>query len=266
MKKVIVPLLAAVAVLVLAVCFAGCIGEDSFAGEHLLVYSGAGLKAPMAEIAQVFEEKYGVVVELTYGGSGVLISQMETTKLGDVFVPGGEPDYAIASNKGLVNEDYQLIAYHIPVLATLKDNPLNIQTVADLAKPGVRLALGDEASTSIGKAGVQIFAKAGITDTVSSNVAVTGSTINEVVTALATGNADAAILTMDAANKNKDKFEIIEIPVKENFILITPIGVTSFTENAELAQLFADFAASEEGKSIFEKHGFPSYPNEKYTP
>ena len=265
MKKYLLPILTALAVLVFAVFSAGCITGENYEGEQLLVYSGAGLKAPMAEIASVFSEEYGVDVQLTYGGSGVLISQMETTKLGDIFIPGGEPDYENAVKKGLVDEDYQLIAYHIPVIATAKGNPLGLQTVADLAKPGVRLALGDEAATAIGKAGVKIFAKAGVTDAIAANTVLTGATINEVVTGLATGNADAAVLTMDAANKNKDKFDIIEIPVKENFILVTPIGVTTFTENPELAQLFADFAASEKGKAIFEKHGFPAYPNEKYT-
>ncbi|HJK07120.1 MAG TPA: substrate-binding domain-containing protein, partial [Methanocorpusculum sp.] len=37
-----------------------------------------------------------------------------------------------------------------------------------------------------------------------------------------------------------------------------------FTTQPELAQKFADFVASDEGKAIFEKYGFPAYPNEKY--
>ena len=92
MKKFLLPILTALAVLVFAVFSAGCITGENYEGEQLLVYSGAGLKAPMAEIASVFSEEYGVDVQLTYGGSGVLFSQMETTKLGDIFIPGGVPD------------------------------------------------------------------------------------------------------------------------------------------------------------------------------
>ena len=66
-------------------------------------------------------------------------------------------------------------------------------------------------------------------------------------------------------NAKGDKFDLIEIPVTDNSILIAPIGVTSFTKQPELAQKFADFVASDEGKAIFAKYGFPAYPNAQYT-
>ena len=198
----------------------------------------------------------------SHAASGVLISQMETSHLGDAFIPGGQPDYQIAVNKGLVSNDSQLVAYHVPIIAVQKGNPLGIQTVADLAKPGVRLALGDVNATAIGKAGVEIFKTYGVSEEIEDNVILRGATINEVVTAMATGNADAALLTLD--NAKGDQFDLIEIPVTNNSILIAPIGITTFTTQPELAQKFADFVASDEGKAIFEKYGFPAYPNEKY--
>ncbi|MDO9523103.1 MAG: molybdate ABC transporter substrate-binding protein [Methanocorpusculum sp.] len=264
MKRSILSVLAVFAILLAIICSAGCIAEDQkYDGKSLLVYSGAGLKGPMAEIGQVFGDKYNVTVDLTYGGSGVLISQMATTKLGDIFIPGGEPDYQNAVAKGLVSAEYQPVAYHVPVIAVAKGNPYGITTVEDLAKPGLRVALGDVNATAIGKASVVIFTKAGVLDAVEKNVVLRGATINEVVTALSTGNADAAVLTLDSANQ--DLFTTIEIPVTENSILVTPIGVTTFTTQPELAQAFADFVASDEGKAIFEKYGFPGYPDAKYT-
>mgnify|MGYP005795666957 FL=1 len=216
----------------------------------------------MDEIGTGYGEENGVTVELTYEGSGVLISQMETSHLGYAVIPGGQPDYPIAVNKGLVSNDSQLVAYHVPIIAVQKGNPLGIQTVADLAKPGVRLALGDVNATAIGKAGVEIFKTYGVSEEIEDNVILRGATINEVVTAMATGNADAALLTLD--NAKGDQFDLIEIPVTNNSILIAPIGITTFTTQPELAQKFADFVASDEGKAIFEKYGFPAYPNEKY--
>ena len=251
-------------ILLVIVCSAGCVTEKTnYDGQSLLVYSGAGLKDPMAEIGIAFGEKYNTTVDLTYGGSGVLISQMTTTQLGDIFIPGGEPDYQNALAKGLVSAEYQPVAYHVPVIAVAKGNPYGITVVEDLAKPGLRVALGDVNSTAIGKASVIIFNKAGVSDAVEKNVVLCGATINEVVTALSTGNADAAVLTLDCADQ--DLFTTIEIPVTDNSILITPIGVTTFTTQPELAQLFADFVASDEGKAIFEKYGFPGYPDEKYA-
>lgn len=252
------------AALAAVVCTAGCIGTPT-PGENatLLIYSGAGLKGPMSEIGNLFGEKNGVTVDLTYGGSGVLISQMETSHLGDVFIPGGQPDYRNAMKKGLVANNSQLVAYHVPIIAVQKGNPLNIKTVADLAQPGVRLAMGDVNATAIGKAGVVIFKNYGVADLIEQNIVLRGATINEVVTAMSTGNADAALLTMD--NAKGDKFDLIEIPVTDNSILIAPIGVTTFTKQPELAQKFADFVASPTGQAIFEKYGFPAYPSAKYT-
>ncbi len=234
-----------------------------FAEDSLFVYSGAGLKGPMTEIGAIFGSENNVTVDLTYGGSGVLISQMETTKTGDIFIPGGQPDYQNAVKKGLVSNDSQLVAYHVPVIAVAKDNPFDIKSVEDLTQPGIKVALGDINGTAIGKAGQKIFEKAGIADEVEANVVMRGATINEVVTALSTGNADAALLTLD--NAKNDQFTLIEIPVEDNSILIAPVGITTFTENPELAKKFADFTASDEGKAIFEKYNFPAYPDPKYT-
>ncbi len=269
MKKTTLTAMSAMLLLIALTIFAGCTGNttsadnSNSADEKLLVYAGAGLKAPMSEIGKLFTEKYGNEVEFTFAGSGVLISQMKTTHLGDAFIPGGQPDYKVASDQGLVAENPQLVAYHVPVIAVIKGNPHNITGVADLAKSGVRVALGETNATAIGKAGVKIFTKAGILEDIEKNVVMRGATINEVVTALASGNADAALLTKD--NANNSKFEIIEIPVSDNSILITPIGITTFTKNPKLAHKFADLTASDEGKAIFEKYGFPAYPDERYT-
>ncbi|MBQ3719154.1 MAG: molybdate ABC transporter substrate-binding protein [Methanomicrobium sp.] len=274
MEKRILSVMSVLLLLLALTIFAGCTGTtgtagntpaptDNPAGEKIFVYSGAGLKGPMSEIGKVFTEKYGNEVEFTFAGSGVLISQMKTTNLGDVFIPGGQPDYKVAADQGLVVADPQLVAYHVPVIAVPKGNPKEIKDVTDLAKSGMRVALGDANATAIGKAGVKIFTKAGILDDVEKNVVMRGATINEVVTALASGNADVALLTKD--NAKADKFDIIEIPVADNSILITPIGITTFTKNPTLAQKFADFTASDEGKAIFKKYGFPPYPDPKYT-
>jgi molybdate transport system substrate-binding protein len=228
----------------------------------ILVYSGAGLKASMQVIGQVFTQKYGIDVQYTYGGSGMLISQMNLTKKGDVFIPGSTVEYGIAKNQGLVGAS-QLVGYHVPVIAVQKGNPKNIQTIQDFAKPGLKVALGDAAATAIGKAGTKMFNKYNITEAVEKNVITRTPTINELTVIMNTGQADAALLTLDQIDP--EKVDAISIPTSDNVVLIVPIGVTTFTKNPENAQKFADFVASDEGKAIFAKHGFPSYPNETYA-
>ena len=62
--------------------------QFGFAKDMLLVYSGAGMRKPMDKIGIAFEKKYGVAVTYNYAGSNTLLSQIELTKKGDVYMPG----------------------------------------------------------------------------------------------------------------------------------------------------------------------------------
>jgi len=228
----------------------------------LLVYAGAGLKAPMQEIGQEFTKKFGIDIQYTYGGSGMLISQMNLTHKGDIFIPGSTVEFSTAISQGLV-ENSHLVGYHVPVIAVQKGNPKKIATIKDFAQPGLKVALGDVNATAIGKAGAMMFRKFNITEAVEKNVITRTPTINELTVIMNTGQADAALLTLDQINT--EKMDTISIPAKDNVVLIIPIGVTTFTKNPENAQKFADFVASDKGKTIFIKHGFPSYPDPAYA-
>jgi molybdate transport system substrate-binding protein len=228
----------------------------------ILVYAGAGLKAPMEEIAKEFTREYGIGVQYTYAGSGVLITQMNLTKKGDVFITGSTVEYSSAMDKGLVGP-YQLVAYHVPVIAVQKGNPKNITSVQDFSRPGLKIALGDINATAIGKAGAKMFKKLNITDAVEKNVVTRTPTINELTVLVNTGQIDATLLTLDQVNN--ETMEAIPIPNDVNEVLIIPIGVTTFSENQDNARKFADFVASDEGKAIFAKHGFPKYPDPAYA-
>ncbi len=230
--------------------------------ESILVYSGAGLKAPMEEIGTLFTQKYGIRVQYTYGGSGMLITQMNLTRKGDVFIAGSTVEYNIAKNQSLVGP-YQLVAYHVPVIAVQKGNPKNITRLEDFAQPGLKVALGDVNATAIGKAGAKMFKKLNITDAVEKNVITRTPTINELVVLMNTGQADASLLTLD--NLNLNTMDSITIPTHINEVLIVPVGVTTFTEKQESAQKFVDFVSSDEGKAVFAKHGFPIYPDPVYA-
>jgi molybdate transport system substrate-binding protein len=260
--------LIAIVILVAFLCTAGCttqpsatVTTDDNTNITLLVYSGAGLKKAMTEIGEVFTENYGIGVDYTFAGSGTLITQMDLSRKGDVFIPGGTPDYRIAQEKDLVEEP-GYVAYHVPVIAVQKGNPHNITSVNDFARPGLKIALGGVNTTAIGRAGDKLFQKLGILDAVEANVVLRAPTINEVVVAMNMGTADAALLTLDQINPGT--MDTIDIPQENGLTLIVPIGATTFTEHPDAAQKFVEFVTSDEGKAIFAKHGFPTYPDPAY--
>ncbi len=225
-----------------------------YEGQTLLVYSGAGLSKAMDEMGQAFEQKYGAKINYNYAGCAQLLGQMEINKTGDVFVGGSLNDMKIAKEKGFADKYYEVV-YHIPAIAVPKGNPAQISELADLAKPGVKLVLGDAKSNAIGKKGEKIFTQNGLTEGIGKNVVARDATVNEIVTHIAMKQGDAGLVWEDNGAANKD-IEIITIPKEQNIIDTVPVCVLSFTEKQELAQVFVDFINSQEGREIFANHGF----------
>lgn len=229
--------------------------------DALLIYAGAGLKKPIQDIGSSFTNDTGIPVVCNFQGSGALLTQMDITHKGDLFIPGGTADYKKAQEKGLVLEP-QYLAYHVPMIGVQKGNPLSIATIEDFTKPGLKLGLGDIKATAIGSAGDTLFQKLGIAGDVEKNVVFRAATINELVTALNAGTIDASLLTKDQINEKT--MDAIALKDVNAYVLIVPVGVTTFSKKAENAQKFADYAASDTGKAIFKKYGFPTYPDDEY--
>jgi molybdate transport system substrate-binding protein len=268
-----------VAILFCSAIALGCIEEaqdatttDETSGEltrpeteethSLLVYCGAGIRKPMDELGSLFFEEYGISVNYNYAGSNTLLSQMELTQKGDVYMPGATYYFDIAKEKGITDYE-QRVAYHVPVIAVPEGNPAGITSLADLTKPGVTVILGDSKAAAIGKLANAILEKNGLYDAVANNTIARGATVNELVVYTSMKQADASIIWADLVVNSK-KMEIVEIPREQNIIKIIPIGTLVSSEQKDAATKFVDFVASPEGKAIFEKHGFTAYPDEKY--
>ncbi len=239
----------------------GCTSTYSATDQTLLVYCGAGMKEPMDEIAQVFQEREGILIEYTYGGSAQLLSQIELYQAGDAYMPGALSYIQSAMDKGFVDKNEKAI-YHVITIIVPKGNPANITSLEDLTKPGVRVAIGEPTGPAIGQGTKKMLEKDGIWDEVSANVVVKSATVNELLVYVAMNQADAALVYEDLYNP--EAMEKIDIPKEQGKVDIVPIGTLTFSENKEIAEKFMNFVASDEGKAIFVKYGFETYPSAKY--
>jgi molybdate transport system substrate-binding protein len=158
-----------VGILVGILFVAGCISSGShttsnsvrergFEGQTVVVCSGAGLMKPMNELAGMFENETGAKVEVHYGGSAEIFGIFQTTCGCDVFVPGAWYYTQQAMERGyILNDTVQNVTYHILVIAVPKGNPKGIHSLEDLAKPGVRIVLGDPKGPAIGRVSQKIL-------------------------------------------------------------------------------------------------------------
>ncbi|KAF5418597.1 MAG: hypothetical protein C5S49_01495 [Candidatus Methanogaster sp.] len=252
----------AVTILFCSVIAHGCINEPAQptkeTPESLLVYCGAGMKNPMDELGRQFEQECSVKVICNYAGSGHLLNQIELAQKGDVYQPGAMYYSTIARDKGFI--DYEKpVAYHVPVIVVPKGNPANITSPDDLAKSGVKVALGDPGACAIGRLADKILEKNGIKDVVLDNTVVYGTTANALIFYVSGGDVDAAITWEETALIAPDETAVIEIPVEENIIQTIPVGTLVFSEDPENAKEFVDFVTSDYGRSVYKKYGFTPY-------
>src|SRR5687767_2860483 len=100
----------------------------------LLVYCAAGLRKPVEAAALDYEREYGVKIQLQFGGSNTLLTNIEASKTGDLFVPADDSYLAMGRKKSLIAESARLASMK-PVLAVKKGNPKGIRSLDDLLKP-----------------------------------------------------------------------------------------------------------------------------------
>ncbi|MGC9073871.1 MAG: molybdate ABC transporter substrate-binding protein [Caldisericum sp.] len=252
MGKTLRKILLAMLTLIVFVGFTSCKKESKL---PILMYAGAGLKGPVDEIVDIYNKKTGITVNVIYGGSGTLLAQIENTKKGDIFMPGGLDHYKKAEEKGFIEKGVEFV-YHEPVIVVKKGNPKNIRGLLDLKSPGLKLALGDETSLSIGPITKKMFEKAGIYNEVLKNVVVREGTVNKLVLDVDTTDIDASIVWKTAESQFGKNVEAI--PIEKQYLIVekVPISILKFSENKDGAEKFMNFVLSDEGINIFKKYGY----------
>ncbi len=224
------------------------------------VCSGAGLIKPMNELINLFKKKYDMKVEVHYGGSAEIFSILQTTCGCDVFIPGAYKYLEDVEKRGYILKDtVKKLVLHIPVIAVPKGNPGKIKSLEDLAKKGIKVALGDPKACAIGKVAVKILKKAHLWNKVKKNVITFTPTVNQLLIYIATSQVDAAIIWEDLTTWAQAKGKIETIQIKPNIIKTIPTAVTTCAKNRKAlkaALLFNNFISSNSALKVWEKWGF----------
>lgn len=225
----------------------------------LRVFSGAGLIKPVEELRLDFEKQHDVSIEVHYGSSGEIFGMLSMGQTCDVFIPGAAKYTMDAIKNGWIDKSSMIkLVKHVPVILVPSGNPGQVHSLEDLAKPGVKVSLGDPKSPAIGRVAKKILQKQGLWDPVQENIAVLAPTCNQLLIYAALGQADATINWMDVSTwaQGKGKVEIIRIPAEQNTIKDIPTALHVSAADKPLARQLNEYIGSEEALRIWEKHGF----------
>ncbi|NWG30781.1 MAG: molybdate ABC transporter substrate-binding protein [Rhodocyclaceae bacterium] len=235
------------------------------AAESLLIFAGAATVPPTTEAAKAFEQKTGVKVDVVFGGSGYVLSQMKLARQGDLYFPGSSDYMEVAKREGLVlPETEKIIVYVVPAINVQKGNPHNIKGLKDLLKPGLRVAIANPEGVCVGAYAVEIFEKEltkAEREQLKANIKNYTGSCEQTATAIQLKLADAVIGWRVFQYWDPERIETIPLP-KEMIPRIgyIPIAIAKFSKQPKLAQQFIDFVTGKEGQAIYAKYHYFAEP------
>ncbi len=232
----------------------------------LTVFAAASLTEAFGEIGKQFQVTSGTEVRFNFAGSQQLARQLAQGAPADVFASASIKEMADVIKAGvIVPGSEQVFAQNRLVVIFPSDNPGNIASLQDLARPGVKLDLAAE-QVPAGQYSQQVLAKMAAdaefgTDfkaNVNRNIVSFEENVKVVVTKVSLGEADAGIVyRSDITAAVKHQLGTLDIPEQYNQLAAYPIAPTKQPPaGAELAQRFVDYVVSAEGQAILERYNF----------
>jgi molybdate transport system substrate-binding protein len=240
------------------------------AERHITAFCGSASKPPLEEAATLFEQRSGIKVDLNFGGSGTMLSQMKIARRGDVYIPGS-PDYMlIAEKQNMIDpKTVRIIAYLVPAINVQSGNPKNIRTLSELARPGLKLGIGNPEAVCVGLYAIELLERNRLLDRVQKNIVTHAPSCDATEALVALKKVDAVIGWEVFSRWNPRKIETVfprpdEIPR----LAYIPAAVTAYARDRAYAQQFVEFLASAEGLEIFRRRGYAVTEPEvrKYAP
>jgi molybdate transport system substrate-binding protein len=227
----------------------------------LLIFAGAASKPATEEAIRTFQERFGAPVNVIFGGSGFVLSQMKLGKKGDLYFPGSSDFMEVAKREALVFPDSEkIVVYLVPAINVQKGNPKRIHNLKDLTKEGVRLAIANPETVCVGTYAVEIIEKNLTLDEkakVRKNIINYTESCEKTANAISLKAADAVLGWRVFHFWDPDRIETIYLrPEEIPRIGYIPIAISKFTRDKALAQKFIDFLLSPHGKKIFRKYHY----------
>lgn len=235
-------------------------GQVPAGGPGLIVSAAANLQPALDEIGAQFEKQTGTRVTFNFGSTGQLAQQIVQGAPVDLFAAADRETIDGLAARGFVIPDtVQLYARGQIALYTRSTSPLQLQSLADLARPEVkRVAIANPDRAPYGRAAREVLQNAGVWSAVESKI-ILAENIQQTQQYAETGNVDAAIIALSLAIGSKGRW--VAIPQELYKPIDQALGVVKGTRNEREARAFAAFIVGPVGRAVFIRYGY-SLPNE----
>jgi molybdate transport system substrate-binding protein len=236
--------------------------------EPLTVMAAASLKDAFEALGADFRAQHPATsITFNFAGSQQLAQQLVEGAPGDLFAAANQRQMDVAVAGGRVAADGadapSIFARNRLVVVLPADNPAAIESLQDLAKPGVKLVLAAE-SVPAGQYALEFLANASATadyteaysPTVLSNVVSYETNVRSVLTKVALGEADAGIVYASDAPASNTQVATLPIPDALNVAVSYPIALVLDSTQPQAARDFVKYVLSAEGQATLARFGF----------
>ena len=224
---------------------------------ELTVSAAISLKDSLDEIAQMYHtEMADTVIHFNYGASGTLQRQVEEGAPVDIFVSASPSQMDALESKGLVLAGTRKDLAKNSIVLIVPKGKIGISSFADLAGSDAKIiAVGEPQTVPAGKYAQEVLTHLGLYDQLKPKF-VLAKDVRQVLTYVATGNADAGIVYATDA-KTSDKVSVIATATEDSHSpVIYPVAVLKNSQNAQAAKNFVEFLLGAKARGIFQKYGF----------
>lgn len=255
--------------LILVGCLPVAAPTDATAPREVLVFAAASLTDAMNQVAQEFETANpGVEVVTNFGGSSGLATQILEGGVADVFAAANQTQMQRVVEAGLAAAEPTFFATNRLVVILPADNPGGVETLADLATPGLRLVLAipgvpvrDYTDTMLAAMAADDTYGPDYTAGVYANLVSEEDNVRQVVAKVALGEADIGVVySSDVMPEMADGLRTIPVPDPFNVVAAYPVAPLADAPHPDLAQAFVKFLLAERGQAILQAWGFGPAP------
>lgn len=235
------------------------------------IFSARACAEPLEKAAQLFEQQTGIKVEISVcdrhcatkvaeeatgetGGDDFLL-EISDAGIHDLAIAGAEYLLDDGEVRGIVQKGQRrTIAYRSSAIIVPADNPANIQSIEDLARPGVRIAIS--VLDCLKGLWEDICGRVGLLDKIRQNICYYANGCVAIVEAVATNEVDAAFGWTAFQHLEPERIKVIELPMEQQVWRGTGVGMLSFAKDTALATKFMDFLVSPESRQFYKEYGW----------
>ena len=233
---------------------------------EVLVLCGGSMRKALERVKADYEKTSSDIIVTTYGGSGDLCAQIQETRRGDIYICH-DPFMPWAQERGFIS-DWDTLASLRVVIIVPKGNPKGIRALEDLARPGLRLGIGNQRFSTSGQIVKHMMKTVPYGKDILANVRVETKGHQQRCNDVVLGTIDASIVWDAVAYLYRDRLDIIPIPMQHvdaitsatykkvdvRHVKVTA-GIVSGAEERPATRRFYDYLTGE-GMKVFADMGF----------